>query len=118
MSSSAGSLIVACKTGTFPSLAAMSDFGINNHLGINPVHMFECYRLAVNNDNVNEAEMHTALKKNRLNQLILESPSVRKSRFYNEITEKGGICNGFTMHMSECDICAKVLKSGLCVHDT
>ena len=113
--SSISSLVTACKTGLFPSLEAMYDFGINNHVGINPIHMFECYRLAVNNDSVNGSLLCAALKKNSLNQLIMESPSVRKSRYYNEIIEKGGISNGFYLRMNECDICSKV-STGLCAH--
>ena len=113
--SSTESLIDACKSGMFPSLAAMSDFGINNYAGINPVHIFECYRLAVNIDNVNKVAIHTALKKNKLNQVVLESPSVKKSRYYNEIIEKGGgIHNGFMSRMNECDICAKVSNFSSC----
>ena len=112
--SSTVSLVDACKMGTFPSLAAMSDFGINNYAGINPVHMFECYRLAVNNDNVTEMAIYTALKKNKLNRLVLESPSVKKSRYYNEIIEKGGICNGFMSRMNECDTCAQVSTFSSC----
>lgn len=111
------SLVDACKTGLFPSLEAMYDFGINNHVGINPIHMFECYRLAVNNDRVNASSLCAALKKNSLDQLVLESPSVKKSRYYNEIIEKGGICNGFSMRMNECDVCAKV-SSCKCVYHT
>ena len=109
------SLMTACKTGLFPSLEAMYDFGINNHVGINPIHMFECYRLAVNNDNVNGSSLGAALKKNSLDQLILESPSVRKSRYYTEIIEKGGIRNGFSSRVNECDTCAKVSNS-CCAH--
>ena len=94
--------------GTFPTSKAMSDFGILNMNGLDPIHVFECYRLAINKDNLRYHTISDALKNDKLDYLIMNSPSVKSSPYYNIITKKGGIVNGYIRRMNECDICLAV----------
>ena len=113
MSCSIKSLLNACKMGTFPTSKAMSDFGIINMNGLDPIHVFECYRLAINKDNLRYHTISEALKNDKLNQIIMNSPSVKLSPYYDIITKKGGIMNGYIRRMTECDVCLAV---AVCLH--
>ena len=116
MSCSVKSLLNACKIGILPTSKAMSDFGIMNTNGLDPVYIFECYRLAITKDNLRYHALSEALKNDKLNHLIMNSPSVRKSRYYDIVTKKGGIVNGYLQQMEECDTCLSVERVLTCSH--
>jgi len=110
------SLIEACQVGQFPSFQAMSEFGINNTQGIDPVQLFKCYQLAINNDNLTYRDLTVGLKKNTISPLILSSPSVFGTEYEKHVSSRGGIQNGYINARHECDICAKVSKDEECYH--
>ena len=111
-SSSVCSLISACRENRLPTVRAMSDFGIQNASGINPLHIFECYRMAITRDGVKRDSLEHALKNDRLDSLIMNSPSVRGSQYYKIVAEIGGFVNGYIRGMDECDACARVVQGG------
>ena len=116
MACSVKSLLNACKMGPFPTAKAMSDFGILNINGLNPIHVFECYRLAITKDNLRYHNISEALKNDKLNHVIMNSPSVKSSPYYDIITKKGGIVNGYLQQMNECDTCLSVERILTCSH--
>lgn len=113
---SAHSLINACRTNKLPTLKAMSDFGIQNTEGVNPLDIFECYKIAILEDLVDHDELMRALERDCLNHVIMNSPSVKNSAVYCRVVGSGnGIVNGYTRSMNECDTCARVSATP-CVH--
>jgi hypothetical protein len=78
----------ACKSETMPSIQTMSRYGLTGYQGTNPVAVFDCYKRAVKYDKVTAQQLEES---KNLNDLILKSPSVMESPFYDSVIQLGGI---------------------------
>lgn len=90
----------ACFSEYFPSIDTMSKYGLTGYQGTNPIAIFDCYKLAIKYDNISVEQLETT---KNLNDLIMKSPSVTKSIYYDSVIKKGGIkC---APQISECTCC-------------
>jgi len=96
----------------------MSDFGIDGFMGTNSMNIFKCYQEAIENDNINEDQLHIALITNTLNELILSGKHVKRLPCYESVMGMGGIKNIWTENINyECNKCyyVGVYNDGKCV---
>lgn len=100
---SVNDLYDACQKGTFPTLATMTRFGLNNH---NPVEIFNMYRTAIQKDGITKEDLEKHFKSGNLNRLLLEQCQWVKSRKnYEKILQKGGIKCSEDLPQRECQSC-------------
>ena len=102
----------ACKTGYFPSIEIMCNYGLSGYNGTNPLAIFECYKKAIK-DGITESELEDAMKNNTLNNLIMKSPSVQESPYFLEVMKSGGI-KVPSKNYNECSLCGFYSVTHLC----
>lgn len=81
-------LFNACQNETMPSIETMSKYGLTGYQGTNPIAVFDLYKRAVKYDNVTAQQLEQS---KNLNDLIMTSPSVMESPFYDSVFQSGGI---------------------------
>jgi len=75
-------LIEACKHNKFPSLTTSCDYGLDGRDGINPVALFELYRIAVLKKSITSDQLEHALKLDNLKSIV--GIDVRSGHLYGK----------------------------------
>jgi hypothetical protein len=63
-------IIDACRQNRFPTLSVLCDYGLDGRDGINPVALFELYKVAVLKKKVTSDQLEHALKTDNLKSIV------------------------------------------------
>ena len=95
-------LINSCKNNVFPSIATLSTYGMNGEGKTNPVDIWNCYKIAITENKINE---HDLCNCTNLNTLLKEKvPSLHDNSSYKRVMENGGIVIS-NLEITECSKC-------------
>jgi len=101
-------LVSACKDSVFPDTCALSDYGLDGCGATNSILVYNCYKNAITKDGVNSVQLHEALESNKLNELIMNSPSVKKSNILKNVEIKTVWDEDDHLRYLECESCSFV----------
>jgi len=65
-------LVNACRTNVLPDTCVLSDYGLDSK---NSINIYGCYKDAIVKDGIDSDQLHKALENNKLNDLVMNSPS-------------------------------------------
>jgi hypothetical protein len=63
-------MFAACQQNRFPSLSVLCDYGLDGRDGVNPIELFERYRMLILSNRVTEGQLEDAMKTNSLKKVL------------------------------------------------